>query len=77
MPTFMTVSGVIVVVVVAAGIIDGWCGLLAKEARLLHPCPTFQSCGDRTMTGIAQTAIPADAERPTSASVQATTKVRR
>jgi hypothetical protein len=29
-------------------------------------------CGDRTMSGVAQTAIPADVERPTWASVHVT-----
>jgi hypothetical protein len=46
-----------------------------RKMRLLHPCPTLQSCGDRTMSGVAQTAIPADVERPTSASVQETANV--
>lgn len=48
-----------------------------RKMRLLHPCPSLQSCGDRTMSGVAQTAIPADVERPTSASVQETAKVRK
>jgi hypothetical protein len=64
------------------------CLAAAQSKECTTPTPLLNSPKERrpsdgpplgagSLTGIAQTAIPADVERATSASVHATTKVRR